>query len=160
MHLVLASIFLRHESCKIVSSTPERSLSSRFKKKKCSDDLCLYINAGLFSCLPKQKPLLIIWPPESHFSRRDKLFQDKGFCSRRMRDVPMPPYSFSYCSCIGVPIWTSGSFPACECFDEGSYWCAEWRAKTTGVCVHVRRNKKWMKCVGICVCQARIKYKW
>lgn len=156
MHLVLASIFLRHESW---SSTPERSHRSRFFFLSWWF-VCLYRNTRLFSCLPKQKPLLIIWPPESHFSRRDKLFQDKSFCSRRMRDVPMPPYSFSYCSCIGVPIWTSGSFPACECFDEGSYWCAEWRAKTTGVCVHVRRNTKWMKCVGICVCQARIKYKW
>lgn len=68
--------------------------------------------------------------------------------------VPVQPHSFNYCSCIGVPIWTSGSSSACEYFDEGSYWCAEWRSKTTRACANVRRKEnEWNVLVCVCVCE-------
>ena len=173
--------FAAWELSKIGSNTPEDNFYSRyfiiiiiFAAHSCSDVylsvlslnitddschiLCLHSNARLVPLREAVKgPNKDRSWSLDHFWRqiilRPKLLFQGGKCAPRSRTAPAIVHALVSRSEL------QGSFPACEYFDEGSYWRAEWRAKTTGGCVRARRIEKWMKCAEMCACQARIKIK-
>lgn len=90
-----------------------------------------------------------------YFSIRDKLFSDKTFCSRK--EVPMQPNSFSFCSCAGVPIWTSGEL-LCLWIFWWSFLLMRWmKDQNNRAACACEEEQNWMEYLDVCVCHARIK---
>lgn len=106
---------------------------------------------------PIKSPVRIIWPPESPSEWRDKLFSDfkslrstemcSAQCARAASQLQLlfmrscPYLNFRELPCLRMFWWR--------------FLLMRWMKdqNNSGVCVDVRRNTKWMKCVGICACQ-------
>lgn len=186
MYPVLTSIFIAWELSEIVSNTPENNFYSRiyylfflqilhpipeemFISQSYlprlltihSHTLCFHSNARLLLREavrgPKQGPLPVTWPPESHFYTWDKLFSDKSFCSRRMCPCSLTASAIVH-ALVSLYELQGASLPVnilmkvpIDALNEGP--------KQQGyVCMCMcEEEQKWMKCVGMCACQARIK---